>query len=530
MLNKEILLNTLHKFPGISKLEGDLFFSKMPYPGFRMKMFEDGCVLQKWLATLDSVQVVRTATPKKVLMFATLGFWIEYSSAVALAYSALGYDVELVYLPENRKYERIADFEVARYEAYAKRLLAPLNEKISVISYHDLPLNGVELPEVLSEGVQQVSLWDAQYKLQNEEVDCDSELYQWRLEKNEEAAKRFLPYLEDNRPDVVVVPNGLILEYGMLKRVCDLLKIPTTTYEFGEQQERMWISQDESIMLMKTDAMWDRVKEVAFTDEQKEKIQQMYVARRGADVFEQFARRWQSQPMQDEEKLRESLGLDERPIGLMATNVFGDSLTLGRDVFTGGIQGWLEGTLDYFAEHREVQLVIRVHPGELLNPEGYSVGNAVKSYFEDEIPENIHLIEAADKTNTYSLINLASFGLTYTTTVGMEMAMSGVPVVVVGDTHYRGKGFTFDPRSWEEYRAMLDAFGNPADVLGMTKEQIDDAWHYAYGFFYEYPFVFPWHMVHFKQDILAHPMDEVLSEAGLNTYRDTFEMMVFDRE
>ena len=58
---------------------------------------------------------------------------------------------------------------------------------------------------------------------------------------------------------------------------------------------------------MRTDAMWEKVKDDPFMDAQKEKIEQLYVARRGADVFEQFARRWQSQPMQDEDKLREGL-------------------------------------------------------------------------------------------------------------------------------------------------------------------------------------------------------------------------------
>ena len=111
------------------------------------------------------------------------------------------------------------------------------------------------------------------------------ELYQWRLARNLDAVKRFLPYLEDNRPDVVVIPNGLILEFGMLKQVCDVLRIPTTTYEFGEQRERMWLSHEESIMLMRTDAMWEKVKDDPFMDAQKEKIEQLYVARRGADVF-----------------------------------------------------------------------------------------------------------------------------------------------------------------------------------------------------------------------------------------------------
>ena len=528
MLNKEVLLNTLHKFPGISKIESDLFFNKTPYRGFRIKLLEDGSLLKEWNETIEHCEIEKSSAVKKILIFATTSFWIEYAAALAYVYRALGHEVEFLYLPENRKYDHVAEFESARYDAYANRVLAPMGKHILLTNYHDLPVSEATLPEKLVDEAEKIAKWDVQYTLQFEDVDLDGELYQWRLARNLDAVKRFLPYLEDNRPDVVVIPNGLILEFGMLKQVCDVLKIPTTTYEFGEQRERMWISHHESIMLMKTDAMWEKVKDELFMDAQKEKIEQLYVARRGADVFEQFARRWQSQPMQDEDKLREGLGLDERPIGLMATNVFGDSLTLGRDIFTGGIQGWLEGTLDYFAETPELQLIVRVHPGELLNPEGYSVGDSVKSYFPDGIPENIHLIEAADKTNTYSLINLASFGLTYTTTVGMELAMSGVPVVVVGETHYRGKGFTFDPRSWEDYRAMLDEFKNLDVPVKMSEKQIDDAWHYAYGFFFEYPHVFPWHLIKFAQDLEERPMKMVLKPEVMKDYRNTFDTIVFE--
>ena len=153
----------------------------------------------------------------------------------------------------------------------------------------------------------------------------------------------------------------------------------------------------------------------------------------------------------------------------------------------------------------------------------------MKDYFEGKVPENIHLIEANDTTNTYSLINIAAFGLTYTTTVGMELAMSGVPVVVVGETHYRNKGFTMNPTCWDDYNAMLDGFQNVKKPVEMTQEQIDGAWHYAYGFFYEYPYVFPWHMVHFKKDIVERPIGDVLTAEGMAKYRDTFEFIIFNR-
>ena len=58
------------------------------------------------------------------------------------------------------------------------------------------------------------------------------------------------------------------------------------------------------------------------------------------------------------------------------------------------------------------------------------------------------MIAPTEKVNTYDLIAAADVGLVYTTTVGLEMAMCGIPVIVVGDTHYRERGFTNDPPSW----------------------------------------------------------------------------------
>ena len=58
--------------------------------------------------------------------------------------------------------------------------------------------------------------------------------------------------------------------------------------------------------------------------------------------------------------------------------------------------------------------------------------------------------------NTYDLMDMADLGLVYTTTVGLEMAMRGIPVVVAGKTHYRNRGFTQDPHTWVEYFKTLN--------------------------------------------------------------------------
>ena len=158
----------------------------------------------------------------------------------------------------------------------------------------------------------------------------------------------------------------------------------------------------------------------------------------------------------DGEQLRKELGLDKkRPIVLLATNVLGDSLTLGRNIFARSMADWIEKTVQFFANQPKVQLVIRIHPGERLT-HGPSMSDVVKSALT-EIPENIHLIGPLEKVNTYDLMETASLGLVYTTTTGLEMAMNGIPVIACGETHYRKRGFTLDRRNdpgnihYEEY-------------------------------------------------------------------------------
>jgi hypothetical protein len=133
--------------------------------------------------------------------------------------------------------------------------------------------------------------------------------------------------------------------------------------------------------------------------------------------------------------------------------VLGDSLTLGRQIFSSSMAEWITRTVQYFTGRPDVQLVIRVHPGEIFT-HGLSMVDVVKSVLPT-LPEHIRLIKPEDKLNTYDVMEVADLGLVYTTTVGLEMSLIGLPVVVTGKTHYRDRGFTYDPETWVSYYKLL---------------------------------------------------------------------------
>jgi hypothetical protein len=481
-------------------------------------------------AAVDVVKPYAAKAPKgkKVLFFATLHYWVEQSAYLGLVLAGLGHDVTLLTLPYSEWHKQKDKFTQRQRVLHTKDALAPLSPLIKHISMLDLKPT-INLPEKIQADIKEVSLWDAQYTLMREEVDMndpsDRALYDLRIQRNTFAAQAALEWMQANKPDVVLIPNGLILEMGIVFRVARYLGIDAVTYEFNDQREQIWLAQNSSIMQQETDYLVEARCGLPVTDEMFERVADLENARRGARVWGKSKRLWQYVSSQGAETTRNMLGLDSRPVVMLAANVLGDSLTLGRDIFASSMTEWITKTVQYFAKRTDVQLVIRVHPGEKLVPQAKSMGTVVKEALP-ELPSHIHVIGALDKINTYDLIEIADVGLAYTTTVGLETAMNGRPVISCGQTHYRGRGITLDPNSWDEYYATLEKVLGDIPAHQLNEKQTEFAWNYAYRFFFEYPRPFPWRLMNFWDDLAEHPLEKVLSDEGMARFKDTFDFLV----
>lgn len=464
---------------------------------------------------------------KQVVIFATLRYWIEHAVLIGYALAGLGHRVTLAYLPYANWSKEINRFDLRRQNAYSRKILGSSGPLLKCVSWLEVN-DSKPLTPSLIDAIEEISTRDVQYTLQVENIDRDSELYKLRTARNSAAAEKAFSWLTSTRPDVLLTPNGSILEMGAVYQTAQYLGIPAVTYEFGEQRGKIWLAQNSEVMHQDTAKLWETTNSEPLTEIEWDKIRDLYTSRQQADLWENFSRRWQDQPSQGSSKVRSQLGLDApgaagRPIVLLAANVIGDSLTLGRQIFTDSMTEWLQRTVRYFANRPDRQLIIRIHPGERYT-KGPSVSNVLHQALP-KLPAHIQLVSAEDPINTYDLIQIADLGLVYTTTVGLEMAMSGVPTLVIGHTHYRDRGFTLDPDSWEDYFDSLEhVLNNPAETR-LTETQVEQAWNYAYRFFFEYPQPFPWHLLHFWDELEEWPLCKALSEEGLAQFGDTFSYL-----
>jgi Capsule polysaccharide biosynthesis protein len=534
MIDKRRVKHVLGKLPFTAEMYWRFVQQGKPSAkNFSLRKLEKS--LPDWCAQALAAQssLPADAPGRRILVFATLRYWIEHAALLSAALAGLGHQVTLAYLPYANWRRPYQLFDIRRQNVYARHVLQHANPLVQTLSLLDVkPAAGRAFSVELFHALQQVSIRDTQYTLQIEAVDLSGEsdsarLYRLRLERNLQAAAALLGWIRslpaDRRPEVLITPNGSILEMGAIYQAARATGIPVVTYEFGEQRGRIWFAQNSQVMLQETDDLWATRKDTPLTEDQWAQIRALYDSRQNGRLWENFARLWQGTPSQGGDQARQALGLDNRPVVLLAANVIGDSLTLGRQIFSRDMTDWLERSVQFFAKRSDIQLVVRIHPGERYL-KGPSVAQVVRNALP-EFPEHVHLVEALDPINTYDLLQIADLGLAYTTTVGMEMPMSGVPVIVGGKTHYRGKGFTYDPTNWDEFNRMVDqALAQPQEHR-LSRLQMELAWKYAYHFFFDYPTPFPWHLLSFWDELESWPVARALSSEGQAAFGDTFRWL-----
>jgi hypothetical protein len=536
MLNKNSLRNFLGELPLAAELDYTLRHA------WRNRARKDHFNLSRLQKELPQgvAQVkpyIENAAPgKKILFFATLHYWIEQAAYISLVLAGLGHKVTLLTLPYSEWHNEKDKLTQKQRGLHTRDALSSLAPYVQHASFPDPSTRSgqrlkpaSDLPASLQADIEEISLWDAQYTLMREEVDMndsgDKALYDLRVKRNTFAALAALEWMQTDKPDVVLIPNGLILEMGIVFRVAKYLNIPAVTFEFNDQREQIWLAQNTSIMQQDTDYLVRDRCSLPMTDEMYERLADLENARRGARVWGKSNRLWQYVSSQGAEATKKALGLDDRPVVLLAANVLGDSLTLGRNIFAESMSKWITKTVQYFAKRNDVQLVVRVHPGERIVPQAKSMGTVVREALP-ELPNHIHIVGALDDVNTYDLIEIADLGLAYTTTVGVETAMNGIPVISCGQTHYRNRGFTIDPNTWDEYFTTLEKALSDLPAYRLSEEQTAKAWNYAYRFFFEYPRSFPWRLMKFWDDLEVWPVDKVLGDEGMAQFGETFKFLV----
>lgn len=191
------------------------------------------------------------------------------------------------------------------------------------------------------------------------------------------------------------------------------------------------------------------------------------------------------------EALRRELGLRaERRVAVLFTGVTWDLATAGRDVGFDGMFDWIGETLRLAASLPNVQFVIRAHPAEMSGETRERTLQRIRERWP-ELPDHVTTVAPQNALSVRSLCGIADLVITYCSTTGMEAAIYGRDVMVCGAPHYRGRGFTIDVASRQEYGQMLRRW-DQGELSPMPPETAETARRYFHLFYFRYHIEMGW--------------------------------------
>jgi len=258
--------------------------------------------------------------------------------------------------------------------------------------------------------------------------------------------------LENSRPRVLVVFNGIMYPEAVARAVALRHRIPVVTHEVGLRPFSGFFSHDHA-----TFREVDLPTQEAFESDWEKQVD-AYLELRRRGQFSMAGIEFWPQIKSLPRQLTNALETHRQLIPIFTNVVFDTSQshsnTLFEDMFD-----WLEALAGVIISRPETLFVIRAHPDE--DRPGKASRESVTDWFLRSPlngRENVILIGPSEFTSSYELIDRAKCVLVYSSSVGLEASVLSVPVLCAGRARYTQAQTVVFPTSRQAYLDQLDRF------------------------------------------------------------------------
>lgn len=293
-------------------------------------------------------------------------------------------------------------------------------------------------------------------------------------------------------PDVLFLFNGRLSVTRIALEMALRQGIRVICYERGTRPETLALFENvDCLSLQSIKRMWQDWGNIPLNWSELEKISQHMLRRQYGENTN-----WTpfSPPSQNCDDLYRQLRLAvNRPVWVLFTS--SDDEVVAAEDWRGPFAkqiDWIQETIAYARQHAGIDLIIRVHPNTGGNRSG---GRNVQQLQEMEqlrtaLPPNVRVVMPDDSVSSYSLMDIATLGLVYQSTVGLEMTCKGKQVIIAAGNYVSGLPFVQTVEAVDEYKNMLDAMLTlPINYTSVEIQRL--AHRFAFGFHFRWSIPFP---------------------------------------
>ena len=296
----------------------------------------------------------------------------------------------------------------------------------------------------------------------------------------------------EEAPDLQILFNGRMAPTRIALEIARRHGVRTLCEERSAVAGRMLLFENVNCLdVSHVDELWDAWKDTPLTTDEAHDIWHVLSVRRGGGSGEVSVF---SRGHQNEDEVRKALDLSaDRPVWVLFTSSVDEIADKANveSIFPNQT-AWLDATMAYARGNPDLQIVVRVHPnvgGERALGENTGEVQYFKN-LERLAPGNVRIVQPGDDISSYTLATLCDAALVWYSTIGVETAALGKPVVRAGGFLLENRDFIKAPESPGDYPALLD------DVRAgiSAQEQLNiaaGAWRFAHIWFLRRSIPFP---------------------------------------
>ena len=268
----------------------------------------------------------------------------------------------------------------------------------------------------------------------------------------ESIARQFKDLINQEKPQKVVVFNGMSFPEATVRWIAMNNNIPVITHEVGLQPFSAFFTYDHATAYpihIKND--------FKLNEKQNSKLDKYLEQRFQGNFTMAGIKFWPTMRTLSDSFL--NLSSRFKQIVPIFTNVIFDTSQSHANIVFEHMFDWLNEVLTIIQRNPDTLFVIRAHPDEARPGKASreSVAQWARLNRVDTL-ENVVFVDATEYFSSYELIQKSKFVMIYNSTIGMEATLLGVPVLCAGKARFTQIETVYFPKSRKEFINTFENF------------------------------------------------------------------------
>ncbi len=283
------------------------------------------------------------------------------------------------------------------------------------------------------------------------------------------------------KPWRVFMSHGVYVDWGPAMHAALERKIPVTGWKASYLSWHFYLRHvtdiDRIDFKLLSDEAWTEMRSRKLTPRQNARLDKFFEDRYQKQIS--FDMKRLKDFRDDIEELREKYRRPGRPLWAVLAHINWDSVSDYSPMAYPSFDEWMIETVKGAIDVPEVDWLIKVHPIEAWDNPASGVQRLLEREFPT-LPDHIRVIPAEEDVSPANLFEIIDGGVTVYGTAGLELGLMGKPVILAGEAHYGGKGFTYEGLTPDAYRELLKRAGSLGKLDADQREAVRQ---YAYSHF-----------------------------------------------